>query len=72
MRFLSGDRLATIQAAPDYDRSIASDLLDQQRQRDRVRRWRQEVDCTVAPVLSAVLTPQHRQKVLRERLRQSS
>ena len=67
VRFLSGDRLATVHAAPDYDRGIASDLLDQQRQRDRLRRWRQDVDLRVAPVVSAVLAPEHRQRVLRER-----
>ncbi|KAF0304969.1 hypothetical protein FJT64_002628 [Amphibalanus amphitrite] len=67
VRFLSGDRLATVHAAPDYDRAIASDLLDQQRQRDRLRRWRQDVDRQVAPVLAAVLSAEHRQRVLRER-----
>ena len=67
MRFHSGDRLATVHAAPDYDRTIASDLLDQQRQRDRLRVWRQEVERQVAPVLAAVLAPEHRRRVLAER-----
>ncbi|XP_037086913.1 uncharacterized protein LOC119107537 [Pollicipes pollicipes] len=67
VRFRSGEAMAEVHAAPEYDRAIGSDLLDLQRQRDRLRRWRQHVERAVAPALSAVLSEQHRARVLRQR-----